>query len=79
MLTYFCGTEPQCSNVTSQVGCRIKENKREEEKNSYDCQEALQKARLVVETQYSVVGVMEEFNTSLAVMEAYLPGTTKCN
>ena len=57
----------------------VKRRTNEESNKSSDCQEALQKARLVVETQYSVVGVMEEFNTSLAVMEAYLPGTTKSN
>ena len=34
---------------------------------------ALQKAKTVVETQYSVVGVVEERTLSLAVMEAYLP------
>ena len=34
---------------------------------------ALQRAKTVVETQYSVVGVVEERNLSLALMEAYLP------
>ena len=29
---------------------------------------------MVAETQYSVVGVMENLNESLAVMEAYIPG-----
>ena len=37
-------------------------------------QAALQRAKYVVEQQYSVVGLLEEFNVSLAVMEAYLPG-----
>ena len=34
---------------------------------------ALQKAKTMVETQYSVVGVVEQRNISLAVMEAFLP------
>ena len=34
---------------------------------------ALQRAKTVVETQYSVVGVVEQRNLSLAVMEAFLP------
>ena len=37
-------------------------------------QEALQLAKRVAETEYSVVGTVEEFNITLAVMEAYLPG-----
>ena len=37
-------------------------------------QEALQRAKRVAETTYSVVGIVEEFNISLGVMEAYLPG-----
>ena len=37
-------------------------------------QEALQRAKRVAETAYSVVGIVEEFNITLAVMEAYLPG-----
>ena len=36
--------------------------------------EALQRAKRVAETVYSVVGIVEEFNITLAVMEAYLPG-----
>ena len=36
--------------------------------------EALQRAKRVAETTYSVVGIVEEFNITLAVMEAYLPG-----
>ena len=36
--------------------------------------EALQRAKRVAETAYSVVGIVEEFNITLAVMEAYLPG-----
>ena len=35
---------------------------------------ALQLARHNLETRYSVVGVLEHFNTSIAVMEQYLPG-----
>jgi hypothetical protein len=35
---------------------------------------ALQTAKAKAETEYSVVGVMEQFNASLAVLEAYLPG-----
>ena len=34
---------------------------------------ALQRAKMVVEEQYSVVGVLEQRNVSLAVMEAFLP------
>ena len=34
---------------------------------------ALQRAKAAVEEQYSVVGVVERRNVSLAVMEAYLP------
>ena len=31
-------------------------------------------AKYNLETRYSVVGLVEHFNTSLAVMEKYLPG-----
>ena len=34
---------------------------------------ALQRAKLAVETRYSVVGVVEKREESLEVMEAYLP------
>ena len=34
----------------------------------------MQLAKRVAETEYSVVGTVEEFNITLAVMEAYLPG-----
>lgn len=34
---------------------------------------ALEKAKYVVETQYSVVGVLEDLNTTLAVLEKYIP------
>ena len=34
---------------------------------------ALQRAKLAVETRYSVVGVVEQREESLEVMEAYLP------
>ena len=45
-----------------------------EEKATKNAQEALQRAKRVAETTYSVVGIVEEFNITLAVMEAYLPG-----
>jgi len=35
---------------------------------------ALKRAMEAVETQYSVVGVVEEYNSTLHVLEAYLPG-----
>lgn len=42
---------------------------------------ALKRAMEAVETQYSVVGVAEDYNSTLLVMEAYLPewfgGATK--
>ena len=41
---------------------------------NFFAQEALQQAKRVAETEYSVVGTVEEFNITLAVMEAYLPG-----
>ena len=31
-------------------------------------------AKYNLETQYSVVGLVEHFNTSISVMEQYLPG-----
>lgn len=34
---------------------------------------AVEKAKYVVETQYSVVGVLEDLNTTLAVLEKYVP------
>ena len=46
----------------------------EQEEETKNAQEALQRAKRVAETTYSVVGIVEEFNITLAVMEAYLPG-----
>ena len=34
-------------------------------------------AKYNLETQYSVVGLLEHFNYSIAVMENYLPGKKK--
>ncbi|KAG1673628.1 Heparan sulfate 2-O-sulfotransferase pipe [Nymphon striatum] len=34
---------------------------------------ALQKAKSVIETQYTVVGLLEEFNKTLVVLESFLP------
>lgn len=34
---------------------------------------ALERAKFAVETQYSVVGVLEDLNTTLAVFEKYIP------
>lgn len=34
---------------------------------------ALERAKYNVETQYSVVGVLEDLNTTLAVLEKYIP------
>ena len=36
---------------------------------------ALQQAKQNLEMRYSVVGVVEQFNASLAVLEEHLPGT----
>lgn len=35
--------------------------------------EALEKAKRAVETQYSVVGVLEDLNLTLSVFEKYIP------
>ena len=69
MVTYFCGAQPSCTNSTSQV-----EGKTTKRYSLNIIQEALQRAKRVAETDYSVVGIVEEFNVTLAVMEAYLPG-----
>lgn len=34
---------------------------------------ALERAKYAVETQYAVVGVLEDMNTTLAVFEKYIP------
>lgn len=34
---------------------------------------ALEKAKYAVESQYAVVGVLEDFNTTLTVLEKYIP------
>lgn len=34
---------------------------------------ALERAKHAVETQYAVVGVLEDFNTTLTVLEKYIP------
>ena len=48
--------------------------KKESQFGKSSIQEALQRAKRVAETSYSVIGIVEEFNITLAVMEAYLPG-----
>lgn len=35
---------------------------------------ALERAKHAVESQYAVVGVLEDLNTTLAVFEKYIPG-----
>ena len=39
--------------------------------------QSFQMAKYNIETRYSVVGLVEHFDTSLAVMEQYLPGKGK--
>lgn len=39
----------------------------------FNSKSALERAKYVVETQYSVVGVLEDLNTTLAVLEKYIP------
>lgn len=34
---------------------------------------ALERAKFAVEQQYAVVGVLEDFNTTLSVLEKYVP------
>lgn len=34
---------------------------------------ALERAKYAVESQYAVVGVLEDFNTTLTVLEKYIP------
>ena len=38
---------------------------------------ALQQAKKNLEMRYTVVGVVEQFNASLAVLEEHLPGTNQ--
>lgn len=43
-------------------------------KNSpFNTKGALERAKYAVETQYSVVGVLEDMNTTLSVLEQYIP------
>jgi hypothetical protein len=39
----------------------------------FNSRDALERAKNVVETQYSVVGVLEDLNITLAVLEKYIP------
>lgn len=35
---------------------------------------ALERAKHAVESQYAVIGVLEDLNTTLSVFESYIPG-----
>lgn len=39
----------------------------------FNTQDALERAKHVVENEYAVVGVLEDFNTTLRVLENYIP------
>lgn len=39
----------------------------------FNTEGALQRAKYAVETQYAVVGVLEDLNTTLSVLEHYIP------
>lgn len=39
----------------------------------FNTQAALERAKYVVDNEYAVVGVLEDFNTTLRVLENYIP------
>lgn len=39
----------------------------------FNTEGALERAKYAVESQYAVVGVLEDFNTTLTVLEKYIP------
>ena len=68
-LTYFCGSHFQCANSTNTQALQVRPCIR---LKGLRC--CFQMAKNNLETRYSVVGLIEHFNTSIAVMEQYLPG-----
>lgn len=41
--------------------------------SSFNSQEALDRAKRAVESNYAVVGVLEDLNTTFSVLEHYIP------
>ena len=69
-LTYLCGSHFQCANNTNKKALQVKHDNHDFFLSYY----SFQMAKYNLETRYSVVGLVEHFNTSLAIMEKYLPG-----
>ena len=73
-LTYFCGSHIQCSNSSNPMALQLAKYNLENRYLSiqlfnYTCTNK----HTSLLSRYSVVGVMEHFNISIAVMESYLP------
>ncbi|XP_055609660.1 heparan sulfate 2-O-sulfotransferase pipe [Uranotaenia lowii] len=73
--------DPECTYAQNAVHEGIGDHRRqslffcghEEECLPFNSQGALERAKYAVESQYAVVGVLEDLNTTLAVMERYIP------
>ncbi|CAO1430220.1 unnamed protein product [Diamesa serratosioi] len=73
--------DPECTYKMGETHEGIGDHRRqtlffcghENECTPFNTDGALERAKFAVETQYSVVGVLEDLNTTLAVFEKYIP------
>ncbi|XP_065079844.1 heparan sulfate 2-O-sulfotransferase pipe [Ochlerotatus camptorhynchus] len=73
--------DPECTYAQGAIHEGIGDHRRQtlffcghdEQCLPFNSQGALERAKYAVESQYAVVGVLEDFNTTLAVLERYVP------
>lgn len=82
---FFCGHENECTWVETILSSLFANSSEIEAISSYhdssrsfhcspfNTKGAVERAKYAVETQYAVVGVLEDLNTTLAVFEKYIP------
>ena len=68
ILTYFCGSHLQCANSTNPRALQAAKHNLELRSDVTSV------SPLTTCSRYSVVGAVEHFNTSLQVLQSYLPG-----
>lgn len=75
------GNDPECTFAEGDTSDDIRDFRRQTvwfcghdpECMPFNTQEVLERSKYAVETQYSVVGVLEDMKTTLAVFEKYIP------
>ena len=71
-LIYFCGHGPECRWVSISCQFFYKEYL-DNDLRPFNTRVPFERAKLTVNREFSVVGVLEDLETSLAVFEQYIP------